>query len=60
MIKFTCQPPQVRANKIKEGLKILNYHENEFLNDFGMKVATEMVQINGKQSFVSFLYCFGK
>ncbi|KAG0300267.1 eukaryotic translation initiation factor 2C, 2 [Linnemannia gamsii] len=48
MIKFTCQPPQVRANKIKDGLKILNYHENEFLNDFGMKVATEMVQINAR------------
>jgi eukaryotic translation initiation factor 2C len=48
MIKFTCQPPHVRANKIKEGLKILSYHENEFLADFGMKVATEMVQVNGK------------
>ncbi|KAG0371264.1 eukaryotic translation initiation factor 2C, 2 [Mortierella sp. AD032] len=48
MIKFTCQPPQVRANKIKEGLKILSYHENEFLADFGMKVATEMVQVNAR------------
>ncbi|KAF9930836.1 Eukaryotic translation initiation factor 2C [Linnemannia zychae] len=48
MIKFTCQPPHVRANKIKNGLKILDYHDNEFLNDFGVKVATEMVQINAR------------
>ncbi|KAF9117650.1 eukaryotic translation initiation factor 2C, 3, partial [Mortierella sp. 14UC] len=48
MIKFTCQPPHVRANKIKEGLRILSYQENEFLTDFGMKVATEMVQVNAR------------
>ncbi|KAF9088048.1 Eukaryotic translation initiation factor 2C [Mortierella sp. GBA35] len=48
MIKFTCQPPHVRANKIKDGLKILNYHENEFLSDFGMKVATEMATVNAR------------
>ncbi|OAQ24024.1 Piwi-domain-containing protein [Linnemannia elongata AG-77] len=48
MIKFTCQPPQVRANKIKDGLQILNYHENEFLNDFGMRVANEMVQVDAR------------
>lgn len=58
MIRFTCQSPQVRANKIKDGLQILNYHENEFLHDFGMRVANEMVQVDGKQSFrvLSLLY----
>ncbi|KAF9408609.1 hypothetical protein BGZ94_002247, partial [Podila epigama] len=45
MIKFTCQPPHVRANKIKDGLKILNYQENEYIKDFGMKIATEMAEI---------------
>ncbi|CAG8466663.1 9415_t:CDS:10 [Ambispora leptoticha] len=44
MIKSTCQPPHLRANKINAGLQILNYRENEFLREFGMKIGTEMVQ----------------
>ncbi|KAG0338651.1 hypothetical protein BG000_003640 [Podila horticola] len=48
MIKFTCQPPHVRANKIKDGLKILNYQGNEFIKDFGMKISTEMAEINAR------------
>lgn len=50
MIKFTCQPPHVRANKIKDGLKILSYQDNEYLQDFGVKVATEMAMVNGNGS----------
>ncbi|KAF9194167.1 hypothetical protein BGZ50_006646 [Haplosporangium sp. Z 11] len=45
MIKFTNQLPPVRANNIKEGLRILSYDDNEYLKDFGMKVAKEMVTI---------------
>ncbi|KAI1319425.1 argonaute 1 [Mortierella claussenii] len=48
MIKFTCQPPHVRANIIKDGLKILNYDNNEFLKDFGMKISTEMATVQGR------------
>ncbi|KAG0045010.1 hypothetical protein BGZ83_009745 [Gryganskiella cystojenkinii] len=48
MIKFTCQPPSARANSIKDGLRILNYEGNEFLKDFGMKVANEMVTIQAR------------
>ncbi|KAG0302521.1 hypothetical protein BGZ98_007426 [Dissophora globulifera] len=48
MIKFTCQPPHVRANIIKEGLRILNYANNEFLKDFGMKISTEMATVKGR------------
>ncbi|KAF9305050.1 Eukaryotic translation initiation factor 2C [Mortierella antarctica] len=48
MIRFTCQPPHVRANKIKDGLKILNYQGNEYIKDFGMKIATEMAEINAR------------
>ncbi|KAF9950945.1 eukaryotic translation initiation factor 2C, 2 [Mortierella alpina] len=48
MIKFTCQPPHVRANKIKDGLKILSYQDNEYLQDFGVKVATEMAMVNAR------------
>ncbi|KAK3831847.1 MAG: Piwi domain-containing protein [Linnemannia elongata] len=48
MIRFTSQPPQARFNKIKDGLKILSYNDNEFLKDFGMKVSNEMVQITAR------------
>ncbi|KFH71161.1 hypothetical protein MVEG_04007 [Podila verticillata NRRL 6337] len=48
MIKFTCQPPHVRANKIKDGLKILNYQDNEYIKDFGMKIAKEMAMVNAR------------
>ncbi|CAG8508402.1 5106_t:CDS:10 [Ambispora leptoticha] len=44
MIKSTCQPPHIRANKINAGLKILKYRENEYLKEFGMKIGLEMVQ----------------
>ncbi|CAG8451565.1 6557_t:CDS:10 [Ambispora gerdemannii] len=44
MIKSTCQPPHVRANKINTGLQILNYRENEYLKEFGMRIGAEMVQ----------------
>ncbi|CAG8629736.1 19317_t:CDS:10, partial [Gigaspora margarita] len=35
MIRFTCQPPHMRANKIKQGVEILNYRGNEYLQQFG-------------------------
>ncbi|KAF9168361.1 Eukaryotic translation initiation factor 2C [Actinomortierella ambigua] len=49
MLKFTCKPPHIRANKIKEGLRILNFHENEYLQDFGVRVATEMADVRARQ-----------
>ncbi|KAG0337299.1 Eukaryotic translation initiation factor 2C [Podila humilis] len=42
MIKFTSQNPAVRANTIKNGLQVLNYNENEYLLDAGMKISSEM------------------
>ncbi|KAG0293797.1 Eukaryotic translation initiation factor 2C [Dissophora globulifera] len=48
MIKFTCQPPHVRANKIRDGLNILQYQDNPFLKDFGIQVAKEMVSIRAR------------
>ncbi|KAF9945058.1 eukaryotic translation initiation factor 2C, 2 [Modicella reniformis] len=48
MIKFTCQPPEKRANIIKDGLKILNYDRNEYLKDFGLKISTEMATVNAR------------
>ncbi|KAF9208010.1 Eukaryotic translation initiation factor 2C [Haplosporangium sp. Z 27] len=48
MIKFTCQPPHVRANTIKDGLRILNYENNEYLKDFGLKISSEMATIKAR------------
>ncbi|KAF9091483.1 argonaute 1 [Mortierella sp. AM989] len=48
MIKFTCQPPHIRANTIKDGLRILNYDNNEYIKDFGLKISTEMATIKAR------------
>ncbi|ORY01783.1 Piwi-domain-containing protein [Basidiobolus meristosporus CBS 931.73] len=48
MIRFTCQPPHVRANKIIQGLKVLNYRDNEYLQQFGMKVSNEMAVVSAR------------
>ncbi|CAG8794451.1 3251_t:CDS:2, partial [Racocetra fulgida] len=43
MIKFTCQNPNVRANKIRQGLNILDYRRNEYLQQFGMQVPARIL-----------------
>jgi hypothetical protein len=43
MIKFTCQPPSSRANKIAQGIDILNYRQNEYMQQFGLCVSNEMI-----------------
>ncbi|KAG9326406.1 hypothetical protein KVV02_008026 [Mortierella alpina] len=48
MIKFTTQTPTVRLNTIKNGLQILNYHNNEFMRDFGMKVSAQMATVRAR------------
>jgi len=48
MIKFTCQPPTVRANNIRDGLRILKYDRNDYLKDFGLKVSSEMATIQAR------------
>ncbi|KAF9285652.1 hypothetical protein BGZ68_003657, partial [Mortierella alpina] len=48
MIKFTTQTPAVRLNTIKNGLQILNYDNNEFMRDFGMKVSGQMATIRAR------------
>ncbi|KAG0005891.1 Eukaryotic translation initiation factor 2C [Entomortierella chlamydospora] len=48
MIKFTSQPPAARANNIKDGVKLLNYEDNEFIKDFGMKISNEMATIRAR------------
>ncbi|CAG8517980.1 1404_t:CDS:10 [Racocetra persica] len=43
MIRFTCQPPHMRANRIKQGIEILNYRGNEYLQQFGVTVSNDMI-----------------
>ncbi len=48
MIKFTCQQPSARANKIKQGLEVLNYRQNEYMQQFGMTVSEDMVVVGAR------------
>ncbi|CAB4490071.1 unnamed protein product [Rhizophagus irregularis] len=48
MIKFTCQQPSMRANKIRAGLDILNYRGNEYLQQFGMRISADMLLVNAR------------
>ncbi|CAI2168374.1 8249_t:CDS:2 [Funneliformis geosporum] len=48
MIKFTCQQPHIRANKIKAGLEILNYRNNDQMTQFNMKVSNEMALVQAR------------
>ncbi|KAI7907008.1 Piwi domain-containing protein [Cokeromyces recurvatus] len=48
MIKFTCQKPNVRANKIKQGLNLLQYRDNPYMQQFGMAVKPDMAVINAR------------
>ncbi|CAB5308725.1 unnamed protein product [Rhizophagus irregularis] len=42
MMNFARQNPNVRANKIQDGLNILNYRDNEYLQQFGMSISNNM------------------
>jgi eukaryotic translation initiation factor 2C len=52
MMNFTRQNPTIRANKIQEGLNILNYRRNEYLQQFGMSISTDMTVVS-----LNFYYC---
>ncbi|KAJ3030641.1 Eukaryotic translation initiation factor 2C [Rhizophlyctis rosea] len=42
MIKFTCQPPHVRAGKISQALALFDYKDNEYLQEFGINVGDDL------------------
>ncbi|KAI7905151.1 Piwi domain-containing protein [Cokeromyces recurvatus] len=48
MIKFTCQKPDVRANKIIHGFNLLQYKNNEYMQQFGMTIKPEMAIIKAR------------
>lgn len=48
MIKFTCQKPQVRANKINQGFNMLQYRNNPYIQQFGMNIKNEMALVSAR------------
>jgi hypothetical protein len=48
MIKFTCQPPHVRSNKISAGITILQQRDNEYLKEFNVTIGQEMTIVNAR------------
>ncbi|KAI8086911.1 Piwi domain-containing protein [Gilbertella persicaria] len=48
MIKFTCQNPAVRANKINQGFAEINYRRNEYMQNFGMTVDNQMALVDAR------------
>ncbi|KAI9243621.1 Piwi domain-containing protein [Phascolomyces articulosus] len=47
MIKFTCQKPDVRANKIKQGFNLLET-KNPYMQQFGVTVKPEMSTVKAR------------
>lgn len=48
MIRFTCQPPHVRSNKISNGFNLLLTQDNEYLQDFNVRLGREMATVNAR------------
>ncbi|PKY56806.1 Piwi-domain-containing protein [Rhizophagus irregularis] len=48
MTNFVRQNPNIHADKIKAGLNILNYKENEYLKQFGMEISNDMAVVNAR------------
>ncbi|KAG9307330.1 hypothetical protein G9A89_017158 [Geosiphon pyriformis] len=48
MIKFTCQAPPTRADKIQKGMELLKYDENEYCKQWGLKISPRMVHLDAR------------
>ncbi|CAI2175449.1 1381_t:CDS:10 [Funneliformis geosporum] len=48
MIKFTCQAPTIRAEKIQKGMALLKYDQNEYCKQWGLKVSSKMAVIDAR------------
>ncbi|GAN01273.1 translation initiation factor 2C [Mucor ambiguus] len=47
-ITATSKPPQVRFNKINQGLNLLQHKNNPYLEEFGLNVNQEMEVVNAR------------
>ncbi|KAG0230941.1 hypothetical protein BGW42_000592 [Actinomortierella wolfii] len=48
MLAFACKPPGERQRAIQQGLQLLNYRDNDYMKEFGMKVAQEMARVKAR------------
>lgn len=48
MIKYTCQKPSIRANKITTGVQQLAYGSNPYLQEASMKISDQMTTIDAR------------
>ncbi|KAI9106068.1 Piwi domain-containing protein [Phlyctochytrium arcticum] len=48
MIRFTCQPPHVRSNKVSNGFNLLFSEDNKYLQDFNVSIGQEMATVNAR------------
>lgn len=48
MIKIACQKPQDRCNRIREAIKHLKLDSNPVLDAFGIKIGSDLLQVNGR------------
>ncbi|KAI8092854.1 Piwi domain-containing protein [Halteromyces radiatus] len=48
MTNITSQNPAVRANKINQGVNLLKYKDNPYIQQFGVNVKNDMVMINAR------------
>ncbi|GIY90905.1 protein argonaute-3 [Caerostris darwini] len=48
MIKFTAKPPKQRFDKVRESLKTANFNQDPCVREFGMKVSTEPLDLEGR------------
>ncbi|KAJ1678732.1 hypothetical protein EV182_003459, partial [Spiromyces aspiralis] len=49
MIKFTCQKPHDRAKAIEDGVRLISYRDNEYLEGFSIRVEPRMHQVKARQ-----------
>ncbi|CAG8604681.1 6985_t:CDS:10 [Funneliformis mosseae] len=48
MIKFTCQAPAIRSEKIQHGMSLLEYDQNEHCRQWGLKVSPKMAVVDAR------------
>ncbi|KAI8802950.1 Piwi domain-containing protein [Cladochytrium replicatum] len=45
LIRFTCQPPHIRSSKVTNGFNLLQQTDNEYLEDFNIRLGSEMATV---------------
>lgn len=48
MIKFAVSRPQARKEAISKGLKLLDWHNDPFLNNYGLKIDQNMLKTEAR------------